>query len=59
LTIPRKYIVYQHRRCPLRQRHFKEENMFEITEKADGMIKDFIKDKGDIPGIRLFLAQGG
>lgn len=44
---------------PLRQIDFKEENMFQVTEKADGMIKDFIKDKGDIPGIRLFLAQGG
>ena len=33
--------------------------MFQVTDKADSMIKDFIKDKGDIPGIRVFLAQGG
>jgi hypothetical protein len=33
--------------------------MFQVTEKADTMIKDFLKDKGDIPGIRIFLAEGG
>jgi Fe-S cluster assembly iron-binding protein IscA len=44
---------------PYRRRDPKEENMFEVTEKADNMIKDFIKDKGAIPGIRLFMAQGG
>ena len=33
--------------------------MFQVTDKADSMIKDFIKDKEDVPGIRVFLAQGG
>ncbi len=33
--------------------------MFEVTEKADSMIKDFLKDKEEIPGIRIFLSQGG
>jgi hypothetical protein len=33
--------------------------MFQVTEKADAMIKDFLKEKGDIPGIRIFLAEGG
>lgn len=33
--------------------------MFQVTDKADTMIKDFLKDKEAIPGIRIFLAQGG
>ena len=33
--------------------------MFEVTEKASEMIKDFLKDKDDIPAIRLMLSQGG
>jgi len=33
--------------------------MLNITEKADSMIKDFLKDKEDISGIRIFLSQGG
>ena len=41
------------------QRHSKEESMFEVTEKADTMIKDFLKDKEQVPGIRIFLSQGG
>jgi hypothetical protein len=36
-----------------------EANMFEVTEKASEMIKDFLKDKDDIPAIRLMLSQGG
>lgn len=33
--------------------------MLQVTEKADTMIKDFLKDKEDVPGIRIFLAEGG
>lgn len=33
--------------------------MFQVTDKADTMIKDFLKDKEEVPGIRIFLAQGG
>ncbi len=36
-----------------------EENMFEVTEKASEMIKDFLKDKDVIPAIRVMLSQGG
>ncbi len=32
--------------------------MFQVTEKASEMIKEFLKDKDD-PYIRLFLSQGG
>lgn len=33
--------------------------MFEVTEKASDMIKDFLKDKDELPPIRLMLSQGG
>ena len=33
--------------------------MFEVTEEASDMIKDFLKDKDEFPPIRLMLAQGG
>ena len=33
--------------------------MLEITEKASEMIKDFLKDKDEIPAIRIMLSQGG
>lgn len=33
--------------------------MFEITEKANEMIKDFLKDKDEFPPIRVMLSQGG
>jgi Fe-S cluster assembly iron-binding protein IscA len=33
--------------------------VFEVTEKASEMIKDFLKDREGIPAIRLTLAQGG
>ena len=33
--------------------------MFEVTEKATEMIKEFLKDKEEIPGIRILLSQGG
>jgi Fe-S cluster assembly iron-binding protein IscA len=33
--------------------------MFEITEKANEKIKEFLKDKEDIPAIRVMLSQGG
>jgi Fe-S cluster assembly iron-binding protein IscA len=33
--------------------------MFEVTEKASEKIKELLKDKDDIPGIRTALSQGG
>jgi Fe-S cluster assembly iron-binding protein IscA len=33
--------------------------MFEITEKASEMVKDFLKDKEETPSIRIMLSQGG
>jgi len=33
--------------------------MFEITDKANEMILDFLKDREDSPSIRIFLSQGG
>ena len=33
--------------------------MLEVTEKASEMIKDFLKDKDEIPAIRIMLSQGG
>jgi Fe-S cluster assembly iron-binding protein IscA len=33
--------------------------MFEVTEKASEKIKELLKDKEDIPGIRVALSQGG
>ena len=33
--------------------------MLEVTEKASDMIKDFLKDRKEVPAIRLMLAQGG
>lgn len=36
-----------------------EDNVFEVTEKASGMIKDFLKDRQEIPHIRIMMSQGG
>jgi len=33
--------------------------MLEVTEKASEMIKDFLKDKGAVPAIRVMLSPGG
>jgi Fe-S cluster assembly iron-binding protein IscA len=33
--------------------------MFEITEKASDKLKELLKDKEDVPGIRIVLSQGG
>jgi len=33
--------------------------MFQVTEKANEMIKDIFKDKEEIPNLRIFLSQGG
>jgi len=37
----------------------KEEEMIEVTAKADEMIQEFFKDKDDKKIIRIFLSQGG
>ncbi len=33
--------------------------MFEITDKASDMVKEFLKDKEEIPSIRIMLSEGG
>jgi hypothetical protein len=33
--------------------------MFQVTEKASDMIKEFLKDREDIPHIRIMMAGGG
>jgi len=33
--------------------------MFEVTEKASDMIKEFLKEREVIPPIRIMLSQGG
>lgn len=33
--------------------------MFEVTEKATEAIKEFLKDREDVPSIRIILSQGG
>ncbi len=33
--------------------------MFEVTEKASEMIKEFLKEREVIPPIRIMLSQGG
>jgi len=33
--------------------------MFEVTEKATEMIREFLKDREEIPPIRIVLSQGG
>jgi Fe-S cluster assembly iron-binding protein IscA len=33
--------------------------MFQVTEKANEIIKDFLKDKEEDPNIRIFLSRGG
>ena len=33
--------------------------MLEVTEKANEMIKEFLKDRDEIPAIRIMLSQGG
>jgi len=40
-------------------RKIQEVVMFEVTEKASNMIKEFLKDKEEIPPIRIMLSQGG
>ena len=33
--------------------------MFEVTEQASVKLKELLKDKEEIPGIRIVLSQGG
>jgi Fe-S cluster assembly iron-binding protein IscA len=33
--------------------------MFEITVKASDKLKELLKDKEEVPGIRIVLSQGG
>ena len=42
----------------IRKTH-EEDDMFEVTEKASEMIKDFLKDRKEIQAIRIMMSQGG
>ena len=33
--------------------------MFEVTDKAGEMIKEYLKDQDEIPSIRVYLNSGG
>lgn len=33
--------------------------MFEITQKANEMVKDYLKDREAVPSVRIFLSEGG
>jgi len=33
--------------------------MFDVTEKASDKLKELLKDKEEVPGIRIILSQGG
>jgi hypothetical protein len=33
--------------------------MFEITQKAHEMVKDYLKDREEVPSVRIFLSEGG
>jgi Fe-S cluster assembly iron-binding protein IscA len=33
--------------------------MFDVTEKASDKLKELLKDKEEMPGIRIVLSQGG
>lgn len=33
--------------------------MLEVTEKASEMIKEFLKEREEVPSIRIMLSQGG
>ena len=43
----------------IQRKNCKEADMFEVTEKASEMIKEFLKDKEDALSIRIILSQGG
>jgi Fe-S cluster assembly iron-binding protein IscA len=33
--------------------------MFSVSEKASEMIKDFLKDRSEVPSIRVVMQEGG
>ena len=33
--------------------------MFEVSEKASEMIKESLKDREEIPSVRIFFSEGG
>ena len=33
--------------------------MFDVTEKASDKLKELLKDKEEVPGIRIVRSQGG
>ena len=36
-----------------------EEKMFQVSEKATEMLKEYFKDRETLPTIRIYLAPGG
>jgi hypothetical protein len=43
----------------LERKSSKEKNMFEVSDKASEMLKDYFKDREELPSIRLVLNEGG
>ena len=37
----------------------KEGGMFEVSEKATEMLKEYFKDREKVPSLRIYLAPGG
>jgi hypothetical protein len=36
-----------------------EERMFQVSDKATEMLKEYFKDRETLPTIRIYLAPGG
>jgi len=43
----------------LNKPYVREDEMFQVTENASAIIKDFLKDKEEAPSIRIMLNHGG
>jgi len=52
-------IVYQYDSENIRYMSQKEVRMLQVTEKANEMIKEFLKEKEEVPNIRIYLSEGG
>jgi hypothetical protein len=39
--------------------NLEEDIMFQVSEKASEMLKEFFQDKEEISPIRIFMSQGG
>jgi hypothetical protein len=45
--------------CTCRGNIQEEERMFQVSEKATEMLKEYFKDRETLPTIRIYLAPGG